>query len=119
MINNLTNICIEGPATFHNFGLYIQNSSNIIFYNIRIINSAIYGILVKQSMNVIISHVTVLNASRNSIDEGKCIDITEDSHNITVSDSIIGYDQPEYLTKYKGMLIANFLYPSVKAYDRN
>lgn len=90
-------------------GIYIYNCSNIFINNVRIFNASIYGVLIYNSTNVVIDSVTILDAGRSSIDEGKCIDITEQSSNITVSRSILGYTYDvSLLQKYKGMLIANF-----------
>ena len=58
------------------------------------INASIYGVLVYQSKNVVLDHLTIIDASRNSVDQGKCIDITEESINITVSNTILGYTSP-------------------------
>jgi len=57
--------------------------------------------------------MTIIDASRSSVDKGKCIDITEDSINVTVSNTILGYSQFSSTDKYKGMLVANFLYGPV------
>ena len=110
---NTNNILIEGPCTFKNHGITIVNSSNIILSNLRIFNTSLDGILVSNSTNVVIDSVTVLDSSRSDIVRGKDIDLTENSTNITVSRSIIGYIDPASLEKYKGMLIANFTHDRV------
>lgn len=90
-------------------GLYFKNCSNILVSNVRIFNASVYGILVYNSTNVVIDSATILDASRTTIDEGKCIDITEQSSNVTVSRSLFGYTYDiSLLQKYKCILIANF-----------
>ncbi len=55
-----------------------------------------------------------MDASRTDVDKGKCLDLTENSSQITISYNIFGYSYPILqLTKYKGMLIANFLSEAV------
>lgn len=112
-LKEVTDISIEGPATLVDFGIYIQNSSNIILHNIRILNASIYGVLVYGSHNVVINQMTIVDASRGSVDQGKCIDITEGASNITVSFTMLGYSSFSNVDKYKGMLIANFLHDVV------
>ena len=94
---NLENIVIRGPCTFKNHGIVIKNSHNIILDNIRIYNTTLDGILVSNSSNIIINSVTILDSSRTDIVRGKDIDLTENSTNITVSRSIIGYVNPPQL----------------------
>ncbi len=91
----------------------MQHSSNVIIHNLRILNASIYGLLIYNSTNVVVNSMTILDSSRSSVDEGKCIDITEASNNVTISNSILGYTQFSSVDKYKGMLIANFLHEPV------
>jgi pectate lyase len=110
MISNLTDVVILGPATFNSFGLYINHSHNIVAKNLRIMNSSIYGVFIYHSTNVIVDHCTIIDSGRTSIDKGKCIDLTEESKNVTISNNILAYSYPvEKLLKYKGLLAANFL----------
>ena len=69
--------------------------------------------LVYGSNNIVLNSLTILDASRNSIDQGKCIDITEGAGNVTVSNTILGYTAFSATDKYKGMLIANFFHEPV------
>lgn len=94
MISNLTDVVILGPVTFYSFGLYINHSHNIIAKNLRIINSSIYGILIYHSSYVVVDHCTIIDAGRTSIDKGKCIDLTEESKNVTISWNILAYSYP-------------------------
>lgn len=45
-IKEKKNIIIEGIVDLFNYGIYIENSENIIVYNLRIFNASIYGVLV-------------------------------------------------------------------------
>lgn len=109
MFANQANVIILGPVTITQFGIYIENCSNFIVRDIRILNASIYGILIFQSHHVLIDHCTILDASRTDITRGKGIDLTEASSNITISYNILGYTFPvEELHKFKGLLIANF-----------
>lgn len=110
MISNLTDVVIFGPATFNSFGLYVNHSHNIVAKNLRIMNSSNYGVLIYHSTNVIVDHCTIIDSGRTSIDKGKCIDLTEESKKVTISNNILAYSYPvEKLLKYKGSLVANFL----------
>lgn len=93
--------------------MYVKNSSNVVLYNLRILEAAVYGVLVYGARNVVMVGLTVLDASRTTVEEGKCIDVTEDSANVTLSHSILGYTNFSSTDKYKGMLIANFLHAPV------
>jgi pectate lyase len=109
LFSNLSNIAIIGPATLTQFGLYFEHCQNILVQDVRIINASIYGILIFHSQNVVIDHCTILDASRTDVDRGKCIDLTEESVNVTISRCLLGYTFPvEMLIKWKGLLIANF-----------
>lgn len=68
LIQNLTDVIIEGPATISNAGIYIKYSTNIILHNVRILKAPIYGVLVYQSSNVVVNQLTILDASRSSVD---------------------------------------------------
>lgn len=109
-ISGYNNVVILGPATLYNFGIYFTNCTNVIVKDVRIFNATIYGVLVYHSNNVIIDHCTIIDAGRTSVDKGKCIDITEESKNVTASNNILAYSYPiQELIKYKGLLAANFL----------
>lgn len=76
MFANQTNVIILGPVTITQFGIYIENCSNFIVRDVRILNASIYGILIYKSQQVLIDHCTILDASRTDITRGKCIDLT-------------------------------------------
>jgi pectate lyase len=108
-VANQSSIILLGPVTLGQFGIYIYNSSNIVVRDVRILNASIYGILIYHSHGVVVDHCSILDASRTDIDRGKCIDITEASSNVTISRCLLGYTFPvEQLSKFKGLLIANF-----------
>ena len=114
VVNQLENITIDG-SSHHNlviqgYGLYFYHSKNIILENLKIRHTGIYGVLLTDHSNqMVLDHCSILDASEDSIDEGKNVDITEGTHDITVSWSIIGYTKEDALqVKTKGMLIANF-----------
>jgi len=68
LIKNLLHVYINGQnSELNQFGIYIENCSNVVVYNIRITNASYYGILIKQSKGVIIDHCTILDASRDSV----------------------------------------------------
>jgi len=91
---NHTNIIIQGPGTITQFGLYFTHCTNVIIRDVRILNASIYGILIYHSNAVVIDHCTILDASRTDIDRGKCIDVTEQSTNVTLSYNLLGYTYP-------------------------
>ena len=76
-IKGKKNLIIEGIVDLFDYGIYIENSENVIVYNLRIFNASIYGVLVTYSKNIILDHLTIIDASRSSVDKGKCIDVTE------------------------------------------
>jgi len=113
-VNQLENITIDGSKlhdlVIRGYGLYFYNCKNIILANLRIRHTGIYGILLTEHTNqMVLDHCSILDASEDSIEEGKDVDITEGAHDITISWSIIGYTRIDALqVKTKGMLIANF-----------
>ena len=76
VLNQQTNVVILGSVTLNQFGIYIQNSTNIIVRDVRILNASIYGIFIYNSHQIIVDHCTILDASRTDITRGKCIDLT-------------------------------------------
>jgi pectate lyase len=96
------------------YGIRLINCSNIIINNIRIFNSSVNGILIYNSTNIVVDHVTILDAGRTNVDEGKSIDIREQSCNVTVSHSLLGFTSAvELMIKHRSILIANYSFGPV------
>ena len=48
--------------------MYVRNCSNVVLYNLRILEAAVYGVLVYGARNVVMVGLTVLDASRATVD---------------------------------------------------
>jgi pectate lyase len=86
---------------------YIRRSHDIILTHLRVRNAVDNGILLWDgSYNVVIDHCSVTDSGDENID------ITEDTHDVTVSWTLIGDTRRDsFLRHTKGMLVASFSQP--------
>lgn len=114
---------ISAPApgiTLNGHGLSFRGSHDIRIQGLRVRDSVDNGIVVwEHSYNVVIDHCSIANSGQvpppgPPPPGDKNIDITEDTHDVTVSWSILGDSRPDsFARKTKAMLIANFKYGPV------
>lgn len=106
--------------TLTGHALSFRGSHDIKIQGIRVRDSVDNGIVVwEHSYNVVIDHCSVANSGQvpppgPPPPGDKNLDITEDTHDVTVSWSIIGDSRPDsFARKTKAILIANFKYGPV------
>lgn len=110
MIRNQAGITISGTSapspgiTLTGYGLTIRNSHDVIVQGIRVRDTVDDNIAVWDgSYNVVVDHCSLANAGDGNID------ITENTHDVTVSWTLLGDSSPDsYLRRSKATLIANF-----------
>lgn len=110
MIRNLSAITIAGataPApgiTLTGYGLTVRNSHDIVVQGIRVRDTVDDNMAVWDgSYNVVIDHCSLANAGDGNVD------ITENTHDVTVSWTLLGDTRPDsYQRHTKATLIANF-----------
>lgn len=113
LVRDRTGITIDGggaPApgvTLVGNGLKILDSNNVLVRDLRVRGARTDGIAVTGSSHVVVDHCSTSDAGDENMS------ITEGSHDVTVSWSLIGDTRADPALRAKGMLIANFKRPAV------
>lgn len=110
VVRNQSRITIAGTTapspgvTLTGYGLTVRNSHDIVVQGIRVRNTVDDNLAVWDgSYNVVIDHCSLANAGDGNVD------ITENTHDVTVSWTLLGDTRPDSHQRHtKATLIANF-----------